>query len=363
MKKIFSLVIAALILIIGCDEKFPTPAPAPPPAPVTPEDTDTESDNGSNDEEEKEENETPDENGNQDSDSPFKEVTLAAKFKEDFSEKSSGFLRFDPKSIGDDFRYYSGHPSLSENNTKIMMMRVDPSDGEGWNKGPKAISKDYSFYGSYSTRMRIPDTKKAQKNIGAVAGLYARDADAQYGLSEIGIELRVADPTVIYLNAWTGKENEPYKISRTINLANGTIVDCSYGKGSTVTGKLTESQNNPSSISAVSNFDASKKFYTYGFDWKPDRITWWIILPGKTEKTILWDYEGKDLFPDSSAPMGIPVLPAYCTTSFWHSQSRIASGMTSAKEAPKYPFELEIDWMAYEPFDDLNNEWITNGNK
>ena len=361
MKKILSLLIAALILIIGCGEKFPTPAPAPPPAPLTPEDTDTEEENSGQENGDKEDTEKPGENGNQNTDAPFKEVTLAAKFKEDFSEKSSGFLRFDPKSNGDDFRYYSGHPSLSEANTKIVMMRVDPNDSEGWNKGPKVMTKDYAFYGSYSARMRVPDTRKAQKNIGAAAGLYARDVDADYGLGEIGIELRVADPTIIYLNAWTGKESEPYKISRTVNLAKGTIVDCSYGKGSTVTGKLTEAQNNPSTITAVSDFDASKKFYTYGFDWKPDRITWWIILPGKTEKTILWDYEGKDLFPESSVPGGIPALPAYCTASFWHSQSRIANGMTSAKEAPKYPFELEIDWMAYEPFDDLNNEWMTNG--
>lgn len=353
MKKIFSLVIAALILIIGCDEKFPTPAPAPPPAPVTPEDTDTEGDNGSNDEEEKEENETPDENGNQDSDSPFKEVTLAAKFKEDFSEKSSSFLRFDPKSIGDDFRYYSGHPSLSENNTKIMMMRVDPTDGEGWGKGPQITTKDYTFYGSYSARMRVPNTKKAQKNLGAVAGLYTYDVDAEFGHSEIDIELRISDPTIIYLSAWTGKGTGLNRISRTINLAKGSIIDCSYGTGTTEKGKLTDAQNMPASISAISDFDASAKFHTYGFDWKPDRITWWIIPAGKTERIVLWDYEGKDIFPDGAYPTGIPERPSYCTASFWHSQSRLADKLANAKEAPKYPYELEIDWMSYEPFEDL----------
>jgi hypothetical protein len=37
--------------------------------------------------------------------------------------------------------------------------------------------------------------------------------------------------------------------------------------------------------------------------------------------------------------------------------------MASAKEAPKYPFEMEIDWMAYEPFEDQINEWKDNASK
>ena len=159
MKKFVNLLLVAVFLAAGCGEEYTTPAPAPPPPPLPPVE------------------ETPNEGGeqggneNQEPEVPFKDVTLAAQFKEDFSEKSSGFLRFAPKSNGDDFRYYSGHPSLSENNTKIMMMRVDPTDGEGWGKGPQVTTKDYTFYGSYSSRMRVPNTKKAQKNLGALAGL------------------------------------------------------------------------------------------------------------------------------------------------------------------------------------------------
>lgn len=351
MKKFVNLLLVAVFLAAGCGEEYTTPAPAPPPPPLPPVE------------------ETPNEGGeqggneNQEPEVPFKDVTLAAQFKEDFSEKSSGFLKFAPKSNGDDFRYYSGHPSLSENNTKIMMMRVDPTDGEGWGKGPQVTTKDYTFYGSYSSRMRVPNTKKAQKNLGGVVGLYTYDTDEEFGQTEIDIELRISDPTIIYLSAWTGKGAELNRISRTINLATGTIIDCSYGTGTTEKGKLTDAQNMPATISAISDFDASKKFHTYGFDWKPDRITWWIIPGGKTEKVILWDYEGKELFPESNAPAGIPVIPAYCTSSFWHSTTRLADKLTNAKEAPKYPFELEIDWMTYEPFEDLNNKWFEEGRK
>ena len=119
-------------------------------------------------------------------------------------------------------------------------MRIDPADGEGWGKGPQVITKDYTFYGTYSARMRVPDIRKAQKNLGAAAGLYVHDNDEKYGCSAIDFELRIADPTKVYLAAWTGKEGELNRISRTIDLATGTIIDCSYAAGATEKGKLTE---------------------------------------------------------------------------------------------------------------------------
>ena len=156
MKSRFALLLIALA-VASCGKEYPTPAPAPPPPPLPPE------------------QEKPD-SGEQDEEDvleiPFKDVILYGEFREDFSESAS-FLRFAPKSNGgEDFRYYSGHPSLSAANTKVMMMRIDPEDGEGWGKGPQVLTKDYTFYGSYSARMRVPDIKKAQKNLGAAAGVY-----------------------------------------------------------------------------------------------------------------------------------------------------------------------------------------------
>lgn len=332
----YRLILLTLILVVAsCGKEYPTPAPAPPPPPLPPEQE--KPDNGDQGEEDVPE-------------IPFKDVILYGEFREDFSESAS-FLRFAPKSNGgEDFRYYSGHPSLSAANTKVMMMRIDPEDGEGWGKGPQVLTKDYTFYGSYSVRMRVPDIKKAQKNLGAAAGVYVYDVDDKYGHSEIDFELRVADPTIVYLSAITGTGKELNRISRTINLAKGTIIESS-------------DKDSPATITAISDFDASKKFYIYGFDWTPEKITWWIRKDENTDRIVLWEYTGKELFAGTYAPTGIPVLPAHYATSFWHSTSRLAQGMTSAKEAPKYPFEMEIDWMAYEPFDDLINEWKENASK
>lgn len=346
MKQGLIPLIIAMLLAVGCGEKYPDPAPAPPPPPIQPD-----------------ENNPGDNTGEDELEVPFKDVILYGKFKEDFSEKSSGLLRFTPKANGDDFRYYSGHPSLSAANTDVMMMRIDPTDGEGLGKGSEVTTKDYTFYGSYSAKARVPDTRKAQKNLGAAAGLYAYDTDEKFGHSEIDFELRVSDPTKVYLAAWTGKQGSLNRISRTIDLAKGTILDCSYGTGTTEKGKLSDAQNKPSSITAISDFDASKRFYIYGFDWYPDRITWWIKLNENSEKVTLWDYEPTELFQGTYSPAGIPVLPVHDSFCFWHSKTRLAEGLKSATEAPKYPFELEIDWMSYEPYDDLNKEWLEKGRK
>lgn len=339
-------IVAIALALAACSEEYTVPAPAPPPPPLPPE------------------QEKPDSSEvNKDSEVPFKDVILYGEFKEDFSETAS-FLRFAPKvNGGEDFRYFSAHPSLSAANTKIMMMRIDPADGEGWGKGPQVLTKDYTFYGSYSARMKVPDIRKAQKNIGAAAGLYVYDVDEEFGHSEIDFELRIANPSIVYLSAWTGSGKDLNRISRTINLAKGTIIDCSYGTEKAEKGKLTDGQNNPSKITAISDFDASKKFYIYGFDWYPDKIIWWIRKDENTDKVVLWEYKGTDLFTETYAPKGIPVLPAHYTTSFWHSSSRLAEGMTAAREAPKYPFEMEIDWMAYEPFNDHIDLWKQNGSK
>lgn len=335
---------AAALLMAACGEEYTPPLPAPPPPPMPPV------------------VEKPGEDST-DVEIPFKDVVLYGEFKEDFSETAS-FLRFAPKiNGGEDFRYFSAHPSLSATNTKVMMMRIDPADGEGWGKGPQVITKDYTFYGSYSARMRIPDIRKAQKNIGAAAGLYVHDVDEKFGHSEIDFELRISDPSIVYLSAWTGTGKDLNRISRTINLAKGTILDCSYGTGTAEKGKLTDDQSNPQKINAISGFDASKQFYIYGFDWYPDRLVWWIQENEKAERIVLWDYKGKELFSGTYAPSGIPILPARNATSFWHSKTRIAEGRKAATEAPRYPFEMEIDWMEYKPFSDYIDAWKENGSK
>lgn len=286
-------------------------------------------------------------------------------FIENFSKASSKFFNFNYRRNGYDYRYYSGHESLSEDGTEIMMFRIDPSDPAGAGKGPEIISKDYTFYGTYSARIRVPKVKDVQPNIGAVVGYFTYNIDPEMGQSEIDFEWLIADPEIIYVGTWTGVRPAHNRVGRVINLKEGIIYDTSYrgeitkedrSKEISVSGKLTGKQNLPKKITPIEDYDASARFYVYGWDWYPDRLTWWIIHPDTNEKIILWDYEGKVLFPGQPAETGIPVVKSKYRLNFWHTNNWPVETNPNSVEAPAYPYELEIDWMSYKPFNDLNPE-------
>ena len=293
-------------------------------------------------------------------------VELTSNFKEDFSNTSSEYFNFRLKTIGDDFRYYSGFPSLSEKNTKVMLFRIDPSDVAGSSRGAEISTKGHSFYGSYSGKLRIPDVTEVQPNVGAIVGLITQDTDSSFGLSEIRFEWLIANPSIVYIGAKTGVYPKENRIIRVVNLAEGKIYRTSYESVENKKGGIIETkykgdfsgdQNYPQNISAIENFDASKKFHQYGFDWYPDRIVWWILDEKTQEKLILWDYKATEIFAGEPAPSGIPVVPSRLRMNFWHSKIRPVQLNPSSIETPRYPYELEADWISYEPFTEMNEEW------
>ena len=90
-----------------------------------------------------------------------------------------------------------------------------------------------------------------------------------------------------------GHSGEFKRVGRTINLAKGIIYNTVYREDHTGTRTpLTGMQNQPEAIAAIPDYDASANFYTYGFDWYPDRIRWWMIHLSSGEKIMLWDYQG-----------------------------------------------------------------------
>lgn len=292
-----------------------------------------------------------------------REVSFHGPFIENFSDPTSEFFNYNYRRGAYDYRYYSGHESLSEDGTEIMMYRIDPEDPAGAGRGPEIITKDYTFYGTYAARIRVPKVKDVQPNIGAVVGYFTYNIDPVYGQSEIDFEWLIADPEIIYVGTWTGVRPAHNRVGRVINLKEGIIYDTSYrgeitkedrSKEITIRGKLKGRQNMPKKITPIEDYDASARFYVYGWDWYPDRLTWWIIHPDTNEKIILWDYEGKVLFPDQPAATGIPVVQTKYRLNFWHTNNWPVETNPDSIEKPAYPYELEIDWMSYKPFDDLN---------
>lgn len=294
-------------------------------------------------------------------------VTLHTAFTEDFREDDSEPFDFIYRATREDFRFFSGVPSYTERNTDILMLRIDPADQAGAERGAVVRSRDYTFYGTYSARIRIPDIRKAQPNVAALVDFSVNYEDPAFGYNEISIQWRIANPKILYLYTRTGVAPVQNKLVKTVNLADGTIYDAMYSSetlqqnGTSVItdkGDLTGTQNGPEGFSPLTGFDASSRFYIYGFDWYPDRIRWWIQYSEMDKKIILWEYEGTPLFTDSTSPTGIPVIPSRCTLDFWHSKINPAEGNSASVEAPRYPYELEVDWVSYEPFDDLNNAWL-----
>ncbi len=255
------------------------------------------------------------------------------------------------------FRYFNNVPSLTENGTDVMLMRIDPAERAGAGRGPEIGTKKLTHFGTYKARLRVPDVKKVQPNIGTVVGYFTYRMDKKFGLSEIDFEWLIADPRLIYVGTWTG--NADQRIGRTINLATGQILYTNYRSShdGNRNHDLTGIGNQPETVPAIEGYDASKQFYTYGFDWYPDRLTWWIQHPTTNEKIILWDYQGTT--PNFT---GIPSSPTTYLLNFWHTNNWPVDTNSKSVEAPAYPYMLEVDWMSYEPYEDLSKAWIEENN-
>ncbi len=276
-------------------------------------------------------------------------------FMEEFSSsKSSNFIF-----SGTSLRYSCGVPSFSEKGTDVLIMRINPDDPAGAGRGPEIGTVKRTHFGTYSARIRVPDLKKVQPNVGSVVGYFTYREDETFGLSEIDFEWLLADPELIYIGTWTGP-NCDQRIGRTINLAKGEILYTIYRSahdGSINHNFTEENAVTPKKISAIEGYNASKKFYVYGFDWYPDRLTWWIEHPQTGEKIILWDYQGTT--PNFS---GIPQSPTTYLLNFWHTNNWPVDTNPDSVERPAYPYSLEIDWMKYEPYDKINVEWREKNN-
>ena len=276
-------------------------------------------------------------------------------FKEDFDAAKPQYF-----SGGSAPRLFFGVPSLTEKGTTVMLERIQPTDPAGAGKGPEISSSKRTHFGTYSARLRVPDVKKAQPNVGAVVGYFTYRFTQGFGLSEIDFEWLIADPTLIYIGTWTSAPNNVgnlQRVGRTINLAKGQILYTNYrsyhdGNKNHNFASDDDAALSPRTIPAISGYNASKQFYVYGFDWFPDRLTWWIEHPETGEKVILWDYQGTT--PNFS---GIPQPPTTYLMNFWHTNDWSVDTNPQSKQAPKYPYCLEVDWMKYEPYDEININW------
>ena len=188
-------------------------------------------------------------------------------FKEEFSKPTSPYFRYGSTGQALGFKYAQGIPSPTEPKRNILSFKINPGEAAVAGKGPEIISTQFTHFGIYSARIKVPAVATLQPNVGAVVGYFTYHVDSIPGLSEIDIEWLVADPTVIYIGTWTGHTGALQRIGRTINLAKGLIYTTERkinydGQPTSLTGP----QNQPETLAPVPGYDASAHFYSYGFD-------------------------------------------------------------------------------------------------
>ncbi|WP_319501022.1 glycoside hydrolase family 16 protein [uncultured Draconibacterium sp.] len=263
-------------------------------------------------------------------------------FFEDFDSSTSQLFKYGSAGKNADFTWKIGIESPTEPGTNILLFKINPDEEAGAGKGPEIISNNFTHFGSYAARLKVADVRDVQPNVGAVVGYFTYFSDTLAGLSEIDFEWLIADPEIIYIGTWTGFHGKLKRIGRVINMASGTIYETSTKENHTGTSSpLTGVQCQPETIQPIDEFDASSQFHTYGFDWYSDSIRWWMIHPATNDTIVLWNYKGSQ--------MGIPQNSSLYRVNFWHTDNWPVETIPTSIEKPQERFELEVDWMSYDP--------------
>ncbi|MBO4524095.1 MAG: glycoside hydrolase family 16 protein, partial [Ruminococcus sp.] len=162
-------------------------------------------------------------------------MNSSATMVEDFRDGSSKyFIASDGWENGDPFDcgWYASQTSLDKG---CLTLSIDKDKTGKYNyAGAEYRTNDFYHYGYYETSMQ------AIKNDGVVSSFFTYTGPSDDNpWDEIDIEVLGKDTTKVQFNYYTNGQGNHEKM---------------YDLG----------------------FDASQGFHTYGFDWQPDHITWYI---------------------------------------------------------------------------------------
>jgi hypothetical protein len=235
---------------------------------------------------------------------------------------------------------------------RVVQLTLPAFPGAGPGGGPNLQSNQLFGFGTYEARLKTADCS-AQPSTGIISGFftYLNDGSDQNGNgirdnSEIDFEWLCAEPNVIWVTQWTDYQESPTlamrRIMREIDLATGTIRQTCYSEGfgactQNLTGSATEGQ--PSSITPIPGYNSATAYYTYGFTWLSNRLTWYVYHPTTGAKIILWDYQGPTV--------RITQRQAWYMFNVWHTPSWAPPGNPGAIQPPNTARNIRIDWATY----------------
>jgi hypothetical protein len=90
------------------------------------------------------------------------EPIAARSFLDNFNDSSLMDFRYGSTGSKDVFKYTVGVTSSVEPGTKVLLFKIDPVDSAGPGRGPEIISTNFTHFGSYSARIKIPQVKNVQ---------------------------------------------------------------------------------------------------------------------------------------------------------------------------------------------------------
>jgi hypothetical protein len=190
-------------------------------------------------------------------------------------------------------------PGAGDGRALALTLPGRPAAGPGGGTEVASVRSDYR-YGTYATRLRAASCP-GQPGAGVVTGAFTYSPEHGDGNGngladndEIDIEFHCARPDVVWLTLWTDYDEARgavRKVSRVVDLRTGTVLSTCASTildGACLPPGAGEGE--PPVVRAVPGFDATAAFRTYGFEWRPDRVTFFTVAGGR--RTVLWDYRG-----------------------------------------------------------------------
>ncbi len=268
-------------------------------------------------------------------------------FREDWNASASA--RFDFVSHGGS-QAVSNIPAAGAEDGKALQLSIGKGAAVSPAGGSEVESKSLFQYGTLTARIRTADCKE-QPNAGIVTGFftYFNDGSDQNGNglpdnSELDFEWLCGEPQVLYLTFWTDYRDADAvskRVTRTVNLATGKILDTEYREGWGAGTKLTGAENDPTTVATVAGYNSSTAFYEYGLSWDAERVLGWMINPKDSSRLVLWDYRG----PRAR----IPARASRFLINAWHTNTWTPPDNPAANQAPANTISALVDWAAYDP--------------
>jgi hypothetical protein len=83
------------------------------------------------------------------------EGNLSPSFTEHFSDFLFKHFKCGSTGTKADFKWKSGVNSSLEQNTKVLLLKIDTADRAGAGRGPEIISNHFTHFGTYTSRLKV----------------------------------------------------------------------------------------------------------------------------------------------------------------------------------------------------------------